>query len=75
MVSKSDAVVARQHERLVSRQQAAEFLGLSAQTLAVWAMKGIHLPVVKVGARAVRYRVSDLEKFIEVQTVPASSSR
>ncbi len=37
---------------------------------AVWAMTGKYLPVIHVG-RAVRYRQSDLEKFIEKQTVPA----
>jgi excisionase family DNA binding protein len=59
--------------RLLTREQAAELLGLKPQTLALWAMRGLHLPVVKVGARAVRYRLSDLERYLQEQTVPASS--
>ncbi len=57
---------------LLTRQQAAEYIGLKAQTLAVWALSGKHLPVIHVG-RSVRYRRSDLDAFIERQTVPASS--
>ena len=41
---------------------------LTPGTLAVWACKKRHqdLKVVKIG-RTVRYRLSDLEKFIEVR--------
>jgi len=56
--------------RLLTRAEAAEFLCLKPQTLAVWAMVGKHLPVIHVG-RAVRYRLSDLQEFVERQTVPA----
>ena len=57
---------------LLTRRQAAELLGLSAQTLAVWSMTGRHLPVVKIG-RVCRYRREDLDRFIEEGTIPASS--
>ena len=62
----------KERDKLRTRAQAAEFLGLKPQTLAAWAMTGKHLPIVHVGDRAVRYRQSDLEEFIERQTVPAS---
>ena len=61
-----------QTEKMLTRPQAAEFLGLKVQTLAAWAMTGKHLPFVRVG-RSVRYKQSDLERFIERQTVPAST--
>ena len=52
-------------ECLLSRQQAAEFLGVKEHTLAVWASnKRYNLPYVKVG-RLVKYRYSDLLTFIE----------
>lgn len=54
-------------DRLVSRDIAAEFLGLSPATLATWASAGCGPALVKMSAGrsgAVRYRVSELEKFV-----------
>ena len=54
---------------LLTRAEAAQFLGVRVQTLACWATCGRYsLPMVKVG-RAVRYRLSDLEKFLADRTV------
>lgn len=59
----------RRQSDLLSREEAAEYLGVSPKTLATWACtKRYPLPVVKLG-RAVKYRVADLEKFIESRTV------
>jgi excisionase family DNA binding protein len=53
------------NQLLVSREQAAEFLGVRPQTLAAWASSRRYaLPFVKVGRR-VMYRLSDLDAFIE----------
>ncbi len=58
---------------LLTRQQAAEFLGLKPQTLAVWATTGRYsLPFVRVG-RSVRYRRSQLEQFLARRTVGADA--
>lgn len=58
---------------LLTRAQAAEFLGVTPGTLAVWHSTGRHsLPVVHVGA-AVRYKISDLEKWIESRTRTATA--
>jgi hypothetical protein len=54
---------------LLSRQEAAAFLGLKPQTLHSWACnKRYSLPFVKIGSRAM-YRLRDLEAFIERRTV------
>jgi excisionase family DNA binding protein len=54
-------------ECLLTRRQAAEFLGVKEHTLAVWACnKRYTLPYVKVG-RLVKYRYSDLLAFVERQ--------
>ena len=54
---------------LLMRDEAAEFLRMKAQTLAVWACRQSGgPPYVKIG-RAVRYRLSDLQRFVEQQTV------
>ena len=49
---------------LLSRDEAAEFLGVKSQTLACWASnKRYDLPLVKVG-RLAKYRLVDVEAFI-----------
>lgn len=50
--------------QLITRKQAAEFLGVKESTLAHWKCTGrYNLSSVKIG-RLVKYRVSDLEQFI-----------
>ena len=47
----------------------AEILGVETQTLAAWrSNKRVALPWVKCGA-AVRYKASDVQRFIEKNTV------
>lgn len=54
---------------LLTRTQAAQYLGVTSNTLAVWACTHrYHLPFVKIG-RLVKYRRADLEAFILRQTV------
>ncbi len=54
---------------LLKRREAAAFLGVKPQTLALWASaKRYGLPYIKVG-RSVRYRKSDLLAFLERRTV------
>ncbi|MBI5173513.1 MAG: helix-turn-helix domain-containing protein [Candidatus Melainabacteria bacterium] len=49
---------------LLTRRQAAAYLGIAEQTLAVWKCTGrYHLPWIKIG-RLVRYRKQDLDAFI-----------
>jgi len=53
---------------LLNEQQAAEYLGVAAGTLTVWRCTGrYNLPFVKVG-RFVKYKQSDLDKWIENRT-------
>jgi predicted site-specific integrase-resolvase len=59
-------------DKLLTRRQAAELLGLRPQTLAKWGMVGRHLPVVKFG-RTVRYRVCDVERAIRSNTSACAS--
>lgn len=54
-----------QDDELLNREQAAEYLGLSPKTLAMWKCTNrYNLKVVKIG-RLVRYRKRDLDEFIE----------
>lgn len=55
-------------KQLLTRDEAAEYLGVKSNTLAIWHTTGRYgLPLVKVG-RAVRYRLADLEAFLERRT-------
>ena len=54
---------------LLTRVEAAKYLGVSSITLGLWkSTKRYNLPVVKVG-RLAKYRYGDLLDFVERQTV------
>lgn len=54
---------------LLTRKEAAAYLGVTTQTLAIWKCTGRYsLPVVKIG-RLAKYRKSDLDAFIQSRTV------
>jgi excisionase family DNA binding protein len=56
-------------KELLTRDEAAEYLSIKPQTLAVWASnKRYTLPYIKVGS-LVRYRQRDLDQFLKRQTV------
>lgn len=58
---------------LLTTIQAAEYLGLSPQTLADWRHKGAGPKFVRVGTRTVRYRLSDLDAFVSSSLVGGDS--
>lgn len=52
-------------DRLLNRKEAGPYIGFSPGTLAVWdCTKRYDLKPIKIG-RSVRYRLSDLDKFLE----------
>jgi excisionase family DNA binding protein len=54
---------------LLSRDEAAKYLGMQPKTLAVWASTGRHdLPMLKIGSR-VKYRKSVLDAFISSREI------
>ena len=55
-------------KKLLNRREAAEMLGISSGTLAVWlCCKRYDLPYIKLGSR-VMYDYDDILKFIEKST-------
>lgn len=55
--------------QLLTPREAAAHLGVAAGTLAIWRCKKRYaLRYVKVGSK-VRYRLADIEKFLEARTV------
>jgi len=51
--------------QLLTTQQAAEFLGVSEAFLERDRWAGARIPFIKVGSRAVRYQLEDLEHHIQ----------
>jgi predicted DNA-binding transcriptional regulator AlpA len=51
--------------RFVDRTEVAHMLGLSVKTLDKWALLGIGPRFRRIGHRAVRYELADVEAFIE----------
>lgn len=56
-------------QKMLSRTEAAQFLGISPYTLATWACtkRGV-IPYVKIG-KFVKYQIADLETYIASRTV------
>lgn len=54
---------------LLTPKQAAELLGIPEGTLAQWRSQRRGPPYIKLESRLVRYRCSDLEEWLESQTV------
>lgn len=61
-------------DKLLTREEAADYLGVSKGTLEVWAStKRYTIPYIRIGKRMVRYRFSDLLAFLEIYTAPSSA--
>ncbi len=59
---------------LLSRKEAAAYLGLAKTTLEVWAStKRYPLPYIKVG-KLVKYRLTDLQAFLDSNVIQFPSS-
>ncbi len=61
--------VQKNQSNLLNSQEAALYLGVAHNSLAVWrTTKRYPIPYVKVG-RLVKYRLSDLNAFLESRTI------
>lgn len=59
--------------KLISTTEAAKFLGVSKAFLERDRWAGARIPFIRVGARAVRYRLTDLETYINRQQRTSTS--
>lgn len=51
-------------DKLLTPKQAAEYLGVKENTLAVWrSTKRYDLPYIKIG-KSIRYKLSEIETYI-----------
>jgi len=63
------------HSQLLTTQTAAEYLGVSKAFLERDRWAGARIPFIKVGSRAVRYRKSDLDQYLESRIRRSTSDR
>jgi predicted DNA-binding transcriptional regulator AlpA len=54
--------------QLLNEVEAGQFLSLSHRTLQNWRVKGGGPKYLKIGAKSVRYRLSDLQSWLENAT-------
>lgn len=67
--TESPAITSRFQSDLLTRREAAAYLGVTPETLAVWAStRRYPLRFIKIG-RLSKYRKSDLDAFINSRTV------
>jgi excisionase family DNA binding protein len=53
-----------EHDKLLTTSEAAEILGVSKAFLERDRWAGAKVPFVRVGSRSVRYRLSDVDRYI-----------
>lgn len=60
--------IVEKYNQTIPPHEAAQVLGVSLSTLAVWRCTGrYNLPYIKVG-RKIRYRLADLEAWLETRS-------
>jgi excisionase family DNA binding protein len=60
-----------EHKELLTIEEVAELTGFSVGTLYHWVSQG-RIPVVRLSARCIRFRRSDIDEWLEQHFVPAS---
>ncbi len=55
------------YKQILNTQGAAEYLGISKAFLERDRWAGAKIPFIQLGTRTVRYRLSDLENYLESQ--------
>jgi len=61
------------NNKLLHTAQAADYLGVSKAFLERDRWAGARIPFIKVGSRAVRYRQSDLDTYLDQQVRHSTS--
>lgn len=62
-------------QRLLCEKEAAQVLGVAPSTLNFWRVQGRGPAFIRLSARCVRYRISDLAQYVESQRVVGPEAR
>ncbi len=68
MINQGLTTEARKLDRLLTTKEAAAYLGVSAAFLERDRWAGARIPFIRIGSRAVRYRLGELENYVAGQT-------
>ncbi len=68
MINQPLTTEARKLDRLLTTKEAAAYLGVSAAFLERDRWAGARIPFIRIGSRAVRYQLSELENYVSGQT-------
>ncbi|MFK5950222.1 MAG: helix-turn-helix domain-containing protein [Methylococcales bacterium] len=63
------------NNKLLTTEQAANFICMSKAFLEKDRWAGARIPFIKVGSRAVRYRLSDLDTYLDSQVRQSTSDQ
>ena len=58
---------------LLTAEQVAAITGLSVETLAQWRSQRRGIPFIKISRNCVRYRQTDLDRWVEERIVPVEN--
>jgi len=61
------------NEKLLTTKEAAGLLGVSMAFLERDRWAGAHIPFIRIGSRAVRYRRGDIDAYISAQVKRSTS--
>lgn len=62
-------------EVLLSEVEAAKMLGLRRRTLQMWRFNGSKLPFCRFSGRCIKYRLRDINEFIEKSVTTSTSTK
>ena len=60
--------------RLLDEQQASELIGVTPRALQAWRQKGRGPSYVRISSRCVRYRLSDLNSWIDSHSMKPAAA-
>ena len=63
------------NKRLVGQKEAAEYLNLSEATMERDRWRGGNIPYIRIGPRAIRYDLEQLNEYIDRNTVKNVSEK
>ncbi|MCC3305534.1 helix-turn-helix transcriptional regulator [Sneathiella sp. HT1-7] len=61
------------NDGLINEKQAAEYLGYTVRALQNWRVRGGGPKFVRISPRSIRYRLRDLDAWIDERTVASTS--
>ena len=57
------------NKRLVGQKEAAQYLNLSEATMERYRWRGGNIPYIRIGPRAIKYDLEQLDEYIDRNTV------